>query len=102
IRSLTFEDALTIVRGDKNAATQYLQRTTYTALVERFRPPITQALQRVDATKYWADIMGTYNQIPLVQKVDTDLAGYVTDQAINGLFQVVEAEERHIRENPAA
>jgi hypothetical protein len=31
-----------------------------------------------------------------------DLDGYVTDKALDGLFLMIAAEEKRIRENPAA
>jgi hypothetical protein len=56
----------------------------------------------VQATKYWKDLITTYNKIPLVQKVNPDLAGYVTDKAIQGLFVMIAKEEKKIRKDPVA
>lgn len=102
IRKMTFDDALAIVRGDRTSGTQYLQRTTTPALTASFSPVIKTALDKVNATKYWADVMTTYNKIPLVTKVNTDLTAYVTEKAIAGLFTMIAKEEAEIRENPAA
>ena len=46
--------------------------------------------------------MGTYNKIPFVKKVETDLTAYVTQKAIDGLFVMIANEELNIRQNPAA
>ena len=46
--------------------------------------------------------MSTYNKIPFTTKVETDLAQYVTEKAIDGLFIRVAEEEKQIRENPVA
>ncbi len=102
IRKMTFEDALALVRGDQTSGTQYLQRTTTPALTASFSPVIKSALDKVNATKYWADVMSTYNKIPLVTKVNTDLTAYVTEKAIAGLFTMIAKEEIEIRANPAA
>jgi hypothetical protein len=40
--------------------------------------------------------------MPLVQKVNTDLPGYATEKALDGVFYYVAAEEKSIRANPAA
>jgi hypothetical protein len=102
IRQMTIRDAFNIVRGEDDAATQYLNRTTSTQLHAKFKPIISRSLQKVNATRYWSDIMTQYNKIPFVQKVETDLEEYVTQKAIDGLFVMVAKEEKEIRENPAA
>jgi len=102
IKSLTFDDVMGILKGDKNAATNYLRRTTSDQLVKQFRPSISKSLDKVDGTKYWGDAIGQYNKIPLVKKVNSDLPDYVTGEAISGLFTMVEKEEARIRENPVA
>lgn len=102
IRSMTIEDAWAILRGQDNAATQYLQRTTSGLLKEKFKPVIQNSLDKVSATKYYGDIVTRYNQIPLVQKVNPDLNDYATDKAIEGLFVLIAREEKNIRANPVA
>lgn len=102
IRSMTIEDAWSILRGDQDAATQYLKRTTSGLLKEKFKPVIQNSLNKVNATKYYGEIVTRYNQIPLVQKVNPDLDDYATDRAIEGLFVMIAKEEKNIRQNPVA
>ncbi|MBN2482491.1 MAG: DUF4197 domain-containing protein [Bacteroidales bacterium] len=102
ITGMTVIDALDIVRGADNAATLYLQRTTSQQLQGAFRPIISRSLERVDATRYWDDVVNTYNMIPFVKKMDPDLAGYVTGKAIEGLFVMIAKEELAIRRDPMA
>lgn len=102
IKSMTIQDAWGILKGEENAATQYLQRTTSSQLKEKFKPVIHNSLEKVNATKYYGDIVGTYNKIPLVEKVNPDLDDYATDKAIEGLFTMIAKEEKKIREDPVA
>ncbi len=102
IRAMTIQDAWSILRGEKDAATQYLMRTTSSQLKEKFKPVIQRSLNKVNATKYYSDIVNRYNQIPLVQKVNPNLDDYATDKAIEGLFFMIAQEEKNIRENPVA
>ena len=102
IRSMTIQDAWSILRGENDAATQYLKRTTSAQLKEKFKPVIQNSLDKVNATKYYGDIVTRYNQIPFVQKVNPDLNDYATDKAIDGLFIMIAKEEKNIRENPIA
>ncbi len=101
IKSMTIQDAWGILRGDKDAATQYLMRTTSTQLKEKFLPVISNSLNKVNATKYYGDIVNTYNKVPFVEKVNPDLDDYATDKAIEGLFSLIAIEEGKIRDNPA-
>lgn len=102
IRQMTIQDAWAILRGEPDAATQYLKRTTSVALKEKFKPVIQNSLNKVNATKYYGDIVTKYNQIPFVQKVNPELDDYATDRAIEGLFVMIAKEEKEIRANPAA
>jgi hypothetical protein len=101
IRQLTIHDAFNILRGDQDAATKYLRRTTEGQLISLFQPKIQGSLNQVGATKYYGDIANAYNAIPLTnRKIDPDLNAYVTERAIDGLFLLIAEEEKNIRENP--
>ena len=102
ITSMTVKDAWGILKGEDDAATNYLRRTTSTSLEAAFKPVIKTSLEAVDATKYFTKIINTYNKIPLVEKVNPNLEDYVTDKAMVGLFLLIEDEEGKIREDPLA
>ncbi len=100
IKQMTFSDALNILMGDKNAATAFLKRATYDQLYNEFKPSIVQSLDKYDARKYWTDATTAYNRIPFIgKKADPNLDDYVTKEALNGLFSMVEQKERSIRAN---
>ncbi|MCX6252397.1 MAG: DUF4197 domain-containing protein [Bacteroidetes bacterium] len=102
IKGMTVNDAIQIVKGKNDAATQYLARTTTPALKAKFSPVIKAALDKVDATRLWKELVDAYNQIPFVKRQNPDLTGYVTDKAISGLFVMIAKEELKIRQNPVA
>jgi hypothetical protein len=102
IKSLSFSDVWNILTGQKDAATQYLKRTTTSQLTTAFMPIMQQSLEKVDATKYYSSLSTTYNKLPLVTPVQTDLNQYATGKAIDGLFTLIAQEEADIRENPVA
>ena len=102
IKSMTIQDAWSILRGEDNAATEYLKRTTSALLKEKFKPVIQSSLNKVNATKYYGEIVSRYNQIPLVDKVNPNLDDYATDKAIEGLFVMIAKEEKSIRLDPVA
>lgn len=97
INEMTFDDALGILMGPQNAATQYLRTKTYTPLYQEFQPVIITSLNKFNAIEYWADAVNAYNKIPLVEKVNPKLDEYVTDKALEGLFGMVAQKELVIR-----
>ena len=102
IKQMTIDDAWAILRGEPDAATQFLKRTTSAQLKEKFKPVIQTSLDKVNATKYYSDIINKYNSIPFVQKVNPDLNDYATDLAMQGLFTMIAKEEKNIRQDPLA
>jgi hypothetical protein len=102
IKSMTIEDAWAILKGNDNAATEYLKKTTSGQLKEKFKPVIQASLNKVNATKYYGDLVTRYNKIPLVEKVNPNLDDYATDKAIEGLFLMIAKEEKNIRQDPVA
>ena len=102
IKDLTIKDAMNIVGGEDDAATEYLKGETAASLNAKFNPIIKSSLDAVGATKHWSSVMNSYNKIPLVKKVNPDLTDYVTQRAMQGLFLMIAKEELNIRDNPVA
>ena len=103
IKEMTLTDALNIVKGNKDAATQYFKEKTSAKLIAAFTPSVKSSLDKVDATKYYTDIVTTYNKLPTTfNKVNPDLTSYVVGKAVDALFDQVAKEEANIRANPAA
>jgi len=105
ITSMTINDAFAILRGDDNAATDYLRRSTETSLRTAFQPEVNKAINEVELTKYWQPLASAYNSASILtgqEKVNPDLEEYVTGKAMDGLFLLISEEEEKIRENPAA
>jgi hypothetical protein len=103
IKEMTVTDALGIVRGNKDAATQYFRRKTSQELIAAFTPPVKTSLDKTNATRYYADIANTYNRLPTsFDKVNPDLPAYVVGKAVDALFDQIAKEEANIRANPLA
>lgn len=102
IKQMTITDAMNILRGEENAATEYLKKTTTAKLHSTFKPTVKSAIEKVEVTKYWNPIINKYNMLPGVEKQDPDLDQYVTEKATDGLFVVVAEEEKKIRKDPVA
>jgi Protein of unknown function (DUF4197) len=97
VTGMSFTDAKNILMGNQNAATNYLQSSTATALYGKFNPVIKNSFTKVGADKVWANIITKYNSIPFVKKVNPDLTDYTTNKAMEGVFKMIAVEEKSIR-----
>ena len=102
VKNMSFSDAKSILMGNENAATSYLQNSTSIALYGKFNPVIKNSFTKVGADKVWTNIITKYNSIPLVKKVNPDLTDYTTNQAMEGVFKMIAVEEKNIRTNLSA
>lgn len=103
IKEMTLTDALNILKGNKDAATQYFKQKTSAKLTTAFTPSVKTSLDKTDATKYYTDIVTTYNKLPTTfKKADPNLTSYVVGKTVDALFDQVAKEEANIRANPAA
>lgn len=101
ISEMSIEDAYSILKGNEDAATKYLQSKTTDSLTKSFRPVIEESLLKVNATKNWNSIVTQYNKFSF-KKVNPDLAAYVTERSLNGIYLQIAAEEAKIRKDPLA
>jgi Protein of unknown function (DUF4197) len=103
VKEMTLTDALNIIKGDKDEATKYFKDKTKQKLITAFTPSVKTSLDKVEATKYYTDIVTTYNKLPTTfKKADPNLTDYVVGKAVDALFDQVAKEEANIRANPLA
>ncbi|HQY19202.1 MAG TPA: DUF4197 domain-containing protein, partial [Ferruginibacter sp.] len=101
IKGMTLTDGLTILKGNDDAATQFLKKATSAQLTEKMKPVINQSLSKVNATKYWDEFSKAANTFKKAPQ-NTNLADYVTEKALDGIFYTIAQEEKKIRKDPAA
>lgn len=103
IKSMTLNDAIGLVRNGDTSATHFFREKTTEKLMTAFRPVIQASLDKVSATKYYGDLVNTYNNFPTtIKKINPDLTSFVTAKATDALFDLVAKEEKNIRNNFAA
>jgi hypothetical protein len=101
IREMTIADAINIIRGSGDAATQYFRQKTTNQLINAFTPAIKTSLESFSATKYYGDLINAYNSLPTtMNKLNPDLTSYVVGKAVDALFDQIGKQEMAIRANP--
>lgn len=115
ITQMTVADAFGILKGSDNAATSYLQRTTYNELYNLYRPKITASTEKeliggISTKESWETLTSRWNtlagsvagKLANLRPVNTDLDDYLTNMALRGMFSKIEAEELKIRKDVSA
>lgn len=100
IRQMSITDAMGILTGGPDAATQYFKRTTSAKLTERFLPIVRTSTAKVDLVRRYNDLGAQLTQYQLVDIKDASVESYVTQKTLDGLFLMMAKEEAAIRANP--
>ncbi|MCX6907854.1 MAG: DUF4197 domain-containing protein, partial [Verrucomicrobia bacterium] len=103
VSQMSLDDARAILKGQNDAATQYFRKACTPQLIEKFRPIVAKATADTGVTGAYKNLMAKAGPLAgFLNKDATDVDGYVTRKALDGLFVMVADEEKRIRENPAA
>ena len=102
IKKMKIDDAKKILNGQDDEATLYFKDKTYAPLQEIFEPIVKESMGEVGVTRTYQDLNAKVEKIPFADSLSLDLDKYVTDGALNGLFQMLAEEEKKIRSDPAA
>ena len=110
ISHMTIGDAESILTGPSDAATQYFRRTTQTNLFARFEPIVKKATDETGVTSAYKRVLdfGVRNKYlgallgAVSEQQSLDLDAYITNKAMDGLFEVIADEEQRIRQDPVA
>ena len=105
IRDLSIADAINIVRGPDNAATEYLSERTSTKLSQLFSPIMENALNQTGALQIVDQVSSSLNNVPFGPNLGVDARNDLISHGVNyglkGVFYYIGEEEKAIRENPA-
>ncbi len=105
ISSMSINDAIGVVRGGDNAATNYLKNRTFSPLTNLFTPIMSSALQETGAIRTFDQLTASMKSIPLAPKLGadakTDLIRHGVQYGLDGMFLYIAKEEAAIRSNPA-
>ena len=115
VTNMTIRDGFDILRGENDAATQYLRTHTYMDLYQLFQPKIKSSTDKaivgnISTTEAWNTLTSSWNsvagsivgQVAGLEKVNVDLDQYLTERALDGLFLKLAEEEEKIRTDPVA
>jgi len=100
IKTMSVQDAKSILTGGDTAATEYFRKTTSDQLTQKFRPIVTKTTAKVGLAQKYNDIAGKGAQLGLVDAKQARIEDYVTQKALDGLFLMIAEQEKAIRKDP--
>lgn len=100
IRTMSVEDALSILQGEDNSATLYFRTKTELQLRQKFLPIISTATDQTGLTRAYKTLNTAVRSIAPTTVATVDIDQYVMDHAMDALFDRVAVEEKLIREQP--
>jgi hypothetical protein len=100
IKQMSVKDALGILRGPENGATEYFRQSMSGMLTEKFQPIVSKATADVQLATQYKNVATKASALGLIDSSDASLDTYVTRKALDGLFLVMAKEEAAIRRNP--
>lgn len=98
ISELKFTDAVSVVLGGEDAATNVLKRAMYETVKKRYSTRLESELSKTDALTYWPLAAGAYN-IFASNKIDGSLSDFMAERAVDGLFIAIGKQEAQARTN---
>ena len=102
VKKMTVDDAKGILAGGNDSATQYLSKTSREQIRAKFLPIVKQATDQVGLAQQYNSFAGQAATLGVLDAKNANVEGYVTEQALNGLFEMIAKQEETIRQNPAA
>lgn len=101
IENMSVQDALGIINGKDNAATQYFRKNTESGLRAKFLPIIEQVTDQTGLTRSYKSFSSTVSSIsPGLSGYTVDIDDYVLGQSMDALFDRIAIEEKLIRKDP--
>jgi hypothetical protein len=100
VRSMSLQDALSIVRGGDTSVTEFFVSRTREPLGQRFLPIVARATEKVSLAQRYNELAGRAGAMGLVKAEDANLERHVTAKALDGLYFMIGEEERRIRKDP--
>jgi len=101
VKKMTVADAKSILSGPQDSATQYLNKSSREQIRAKFLPIVKQATDQVGLAQQYNAFAGQAASFGVVDAKSSTVESYVTEQALDGLFEMIAQQEASIRQNPA-
>ncbi len=102
VKKMSVADAKGILSGGKDSATQYLSASSREQIRAKFLPIVKQATDKVGLAQKYNTFAAQAATLGALDAKSANIESYVTEQTLNGLFEMIAKQEETLRANPAA
>ena len=102
ISRMSLTDAKDVLTGGNDSATQYLERSSREEIRALFLPVVKQATDQVGVAQQYNAFASQAAGFGVVDANATSVESYVTEKALDGLFEMIAQQEATIRSDPTA
>ncbi len=101
INAVQIDDALLILKGQKNAATEYCKNQINNTLLQAIIPEVKKSINNASGLQNYNDFIKKVNNMPTTKTwINPDPTNFIAVKVIDVLFDNIANEEALIRENP--
>ena len=100
VKSMSVTDAKNILSGGETSVTDFFRQKTSAPLAVKFLPIVKSVTDRSGLASKYNSTMSQIGKSGLLPQQQATVEGYVTDRALDGLYLMIEEEEKAIRSNP--
>lgn len=102
VKKMSVSDAKGILSGGQDSATQYLEKSSRDQIRAKFLPIVKQATDQAGVARQYNAFAGQAATLGVLDAKNANIENYVTEKALDGLFEMIGKQEESIRQNPAA
>jgi len=100
VKEMTLDDSRGILSGGQTSATEFFRSKTESKLIERFLPVVRVTTDRVGLAQQYNRYAGMAAQFNLIDKSQSNVEEYVTQEALDRLYTLIGEKEAAIRADP--
>lgn len=100
IKSMSVSDAKGILSGGDDSVTQFFRHRADGQLLEKFLPIVTKTTGQLGLARQYNSLAGKAQSLGLLKGESATVENYVTRKAVDGLYTMIAAEEKSIRQDP--
>lgn len=100
VKSMSVQDAKSILSGGENSVTQFFKDKTEKPIGDKFLPIVSKVTDRIGLAREYNRIAGQGMQMGLVKPEQARVERHVTTKAMDGLYYMIGEEEKKIRQDP--
>lgn len=100
VKSMSWTDAKNILTGGDTSVTDFFRQKTTDQLRTSFLPTVKKVTDRAGLSGQYNAAMSQASKLGVVPKEQATVETYVTQRALDGLYTMIEEEEKAIRKDP--